>query len=91
MSAKQYGQALRNHWGIENNLHWQLDISFGEDANRMQAKTEAMNLAMLRKLALMLLKEDESKGSIKTKRTKAALNTDFLAKILIGSEKVEKV
>jgi predicted transposase YbfD/YdcC len=91
MSAKRYGQALRNHWGIENGLHWQLDVSFGEDANRVRQKTEAMNLALLRKLALVLLKEDGSKGSIATKRCKAALNTDFLAKILIGSQKVEKV
>jgi predicted transposase YbfD/YdcC len=91
MSAKQYGKALRNHWKIENELHWQLDVTFGEDANRVQQKTEAMNLALLRKMALMLLREDESKGSIATKRCKAALNPDFLAQILIGSKKLEKL
>jgi predicted transposase YbfD/YdcC len=91
MSAKKYGKALRNHWKIENELHWQLDVTFGEDANRVQQKTEAMNLALLRKVALMLLREDESKGSIATKRCKAALNPDFLAQILIGSEKLEKL
>jgi predicted transposase YbfD/YdcC len=91
MSAKRFGTALRGHWGIENGLHWQLDVTFGEDANRVQQKTEAMNLALLRKVALVLLKQDESKGSIGVKRTKAALNPNFLAQILIGSKKVEKV
>ena len=91
MSAKQYGKALRDHWKIENNLHWQLDVTFGEDANRVQQKVEAMNLALLRKVALVLLKQDESKGSIATKRCKAALNSDFLAQILIGSQKLEKL
>jgi predicted transposase YbfD/YdcC len=91
MSAKEYGKALRNHWKIENELHWHLDVTFGEDANRVQQKTEAMNLALLRKVALMLLREDESKGSIATKRCKAALNPDFLAQILIGSQKLEKL
>ena len=91
MSAKMYGKALRNHWKIENELHWQLDVTFGEDANRVQQKTEAMNLALLRKVALMLLREDESKGSIATKRCKAALNPDFLAQILSGSQKLEKL
>jgi predicted transposase YbfD/YdcC len=91
MPANEYGKALRDHWKIENGLHWQLDVTFGEDANRVQQKTEAMNLALLRKVALVLLKEDEGKGSIATKRCKAALNPDFLAQILIGSKKLEKL
>ena len=45
MSAKEYGMALRKHWGIENNLHWQLDITFGEDANRVQRRHGAKNWA----------------------------------------------
>ena len=68
MPAKQYGTAIRGHWGIENKLHWQLDVTFGEDASRVQQKTEAANLALLRKVALVLLKQDESKGSVATKR-----------------------
>jgi predicted transposase YbfD/YdcC len=90
MSAKQYGTAIRGHWGIENKLHWHLDVTFGEDANRVREKTEAANLALLRKVALVLLKQDESKGSLATKRVTAALNPDFLAQILVGSKKVEK-
>jgi predicted transposase YbfD/YdcC len=91
MSAKKYGKALRDHWKMENNLHWQLDVTFDEDANRVQQKTEAMNLAFLRKTALALLKQDESKGSMAVKRVRAALNPEFLAQILIGGGKVEKL
>ena len=90
MSAKRYGTAIRGHWGIENKLHWHLDVTFGEDANRVREKTEAANRALLRKAALVLLKQDESKGSVATKRGRAALNPDFLAQILVGSKKVEK-
>lgn len=91
MSAKRYGKALRNHWGIENGLHWHLDINFGEDDNRVQKREGGANLAFLRKMALVLLKQDESKGSIDVKRIKATLNTDFLAQILAGGQKVEKL
>ena len=91
MSAKRYGKAIRNHWGIENGLHWQLDINFGEDDNRVQKRDGGANLAFLRKAALVLLKQDESEGSIAVKRLKATLNSDFLAQVLVGSQKVEKL
>ena len=55
-SAKYYGGGLRDHWGIENNLHWQLDVTFGEDGNRVQRRNAAENLALLRRLAHVLLK-----------------------------------
>jgi predicted transposase YbfD/YdcC len=91
MSAKKYGQTIRGHWGIENNLHWQLDVTFGEDANRVQEKTEAENLATLRKMALGLLKQNPTKSSIAVKRFKATLDPAFLAEILIGCQNVEKL
>jgi predicted transposase YbfD/YdcC len=49
-SAQYYGTGLRNHWGIENHLHWQLDVNFGEDRNRVQKRHAAENLALLRRL-----------------------------------------
>ncbi len=81
-SVKSYGKALRNHWGIENNLHWQLDVTFGEDASRIQDRHGGQNFAMLRRLALGLLKRHPSKESIRSKRYEAALDVSFLEEIL---------
>jgi predicted transposase YbfD/YdcC len=81
-SAKQYAKVLRNHWGIENNLHWQMDVNFAEDANRVSKRNAAENLALVRRLALMLLKRHPSKRSIPCKQLNAALDTAFLEEIL---------
>src|SRR5581483_6469176 len=81
-SAKVYGRALRNHWGIENNLHWQLDVTFGADASRIQSRHGAENFDLLRKLALGLLKRHPGKGSIRTKRYTASLDNGFLEDVL---------
>jgi predicted transposase YbfD/YdcC len=85
-SAKVYAGALRGHWGIENNLHWQLDVTFGEDDCSVSNRNIAQNLALLRKFALGLLKRHPSKDSISTKRYRAAMETDFLQEILAGGE-----
>jgi predicted transposase YbfD/YdcC len=85
LSAKRYGKALRNHWGIENNLHWQLDMTFDEDASRIQERNAAHNFAWLRRIALSLLKQNDSKLSIRGKRKAAALDTDFLEEIACGT------
>jgi predicted transposase YbfD/YdcC len=82
--AKYYARGLRNHWGIENNLHWQLDVNFGEDGNRVQKRNAAENLALLRRLTLSLLKAHPSKDSIAKKRFAAALDPSFLEEILRG-------
>jgi predicted transposase YbfD/YdcC len=81
-SAKQYGEALRNHWGIENNLHWQMDVTFAEDANRTQQREAAENFGWLRRLALMQLQKYSGKGSIRTRRYAATLNEKVLEEIL---------
>jgi predicted transposase YbfD/YdcC len=81
-SAQVYGQALRHHWGIENNLHWQLDVTFREDSSRIQQRYAAENFASIRKLALVLLKRHPNKQSIARKRLHAALNIDFLEEIV---------
>lgn len=89
MSARQYGESLRGHWGVENNLHWQMDMVFGEDANRVQRRNEAENLALVRRLALGLLKRHPAKESIACKRLAAALDTDFLEEILLAGGNLE--
>jgi predicted transposase YbfD/YdcC len=81
-SAKRYGIALRKHWGIENQLHWQMDVTFGEDASRIQKRHGGQNFALLRRLALGLLKQHPSKGSIRSKRYEATLDVSFLEEIL---------
>ena len=90
MTARRYGEVLRGHWRIENSLHWQLDVTFGEDANREQGRTAAQNLAGLRRLALSLLKRHPSKKSVAQKRLSAAYNTAFLEEILAPRDKVHK-
>jgi predicted transposase YbfD/YdcC len=89
-SARTYGQALRQHWGIENSLHWQLDVTFGEDDNRVSQRNAAENLALVRRLALSLLKAHPAKLSIAKKRFAAALDPDFLEEILRGDGIMEK-
>ena len=64
VGAKYYALGLRHHWGIENNLHWQLDVNFDEDGNRVTKRNAAENLALLRRLTLTLLKAHPSKDSI---------------------------
>jgi predicted transposase YbfD/YdcC len=91
MGARRYGQALRGHWGIENQLHWQLDVSFREDASRVENLHGAANLALMRKLALGLLKQHPRKDSLARKRKTAALDADFLAEVLAGADKLADV
>jgi predicted transposase YbfD/YdcC len=90
MNAKRYAEALRGHWGIENKLHWHLDITFGEDANRVQRRQGAKNLALVRRLALGLLKRHPGKESMACKRLAAAYDTDFLEEILQAGCNLEK-
>ena len=91
LGAHKAAKAMRGHWGIENNLHWQLDVHFGEDKSRIQERNAARNLASMRKLALCVLKRHPAQKSIPRKRKMAAQNPDFLAEILTGAAKVEKV
>ncbi len=91
MSAKSYAKVLRNHWGIENNLHWQLDVSFAEDSNRVSKRNGAENLALLRKLALMMLKRHPGKQSLAGKQWNAALNPQFLEAVLLANANPDKI
>jgi predicted transposase YbfD/YdcC len=81
-TARFYGRHLRGHWGIENSCHWQLDVTFREDDNTVSRRNAAENLALIRRLALSLLKAHEGKESLATKRYRAALEVSFLEEIL---------
>ena len=74
--------ATRHHWAIENSLHWVLDVTFGDDASRIRMGDSAENMAVLRTIALNLLKRDPSKSSLKQKRFRAAMNNAFLLQLL---------
>ena len=80
--AARIAQAARAHWGIENRLHWVLDVAFGEDASRVRTDHAPQNFAVLRHLALNLLRQDPAPGSLATKRFRAALNDRYLCSIL---------
>jgi predicted transposase YbfD/YdcC len=80
--AKAYANSIRSHWGIENGLHWVLDVSFDEDQCRMRTDHSPENMALLRRLALCLLKKHGGKGSIRGKRLQSGWNDDFLLEIL---------
>lgn len=84
-NAKLALRAARGHWGIENGLHWVLDIAFREDESRVRKDHGPENLAVLRHIALNLLKQEPTtKTGIKTKRLKAAWDEDYLLKVLSG-------
>jgi predicted transposase YbfD/YdcC len=80
--VRYYAHAYRGHWSIENQLHWHLDICFREDHNRVRERTAATNLALIRKMALMLLKRHPDQRSLASKRYAATLDTDFLTEVL---------
>jgi len=82
-NAKNFNSFIRQHWGIENSLHWVLDMTFNEDHQRKRNGMAAQNFTLVQKIALNLLKSEESnKVSLKNKRLKAAWDNDFLLKIL---------
>ncbi len=76
--------AVRGHWGIENKLHWILDVTFSEDASKKRKDNAPRNFSLIRKFALNLLKRDDTKGRTgPMKRIKAAINPGYLAEILL--------
>lgn len=84
-SAEKIAHAVRAHWGIENKLHWTLDVIFNEDQSRVRTGHADHNLSVLRRIALNLIKQNSSKGSVKTKRFRAALNQSFMLELLSHS------
>lgn len=82
LSAAAFQQAVRLHWGIENQVHWVLDMVFREDASRVRVGHGAENLTLLRRLALNLLRQDTSKASLKVRRKQAGWDRTFLLHLL---------
>jgi predicted transposase YbfD/YdcC len=83
-SARKLAECVRGHWGVENGLHWCLDVSFNEDGNRTRDRNAGANLGVVRRVAASLLKQDRGRGSIKAKRFGAALDTKYQERILHG-------
>jgi predicted transposase YbfD/YdcC len=81
-SAEALGSATRGHWGIENGLHWVLDVIFREDDCRLKERRAAENLGMLRRVVVSLLRQDRSKGSVSGKVLRAAWDDDFRLHLL---------
>lgn len=79
--AFYYASRIRAHWGIENKLHWHLDVTFREDMCRVRAKNGAVNFSAMRKYALEMLKKQDDKLSLKRRRKKCGRNIDYLLKV----------
>lgn len=85
LSARQFAAAVRGHWSIENRLHWQLDVTFGEDQSRIRKGHADANFSILRRTALSLLKNNHTlKVGVKNKRLSAGWDDDYLAQVLVG-------
>ncbi len=81
-SPTEVNALVRSHWGIENRVHWVLDVIFHEDASRIRTGAAPQNMGVVRHIALNLIRQESSKGSVKAKRFHAALNEDYLARVL---------
>lgn len=81
--------AVRTHWSIENNLHWQLDVTFNKDSQRKK-RNAARNFSLLCKIALTQLKNNPRTGSLAMKRKMAGWNVDFLKELLDAEWQVTK-
>jgi hypothetical protein len=81
-TAARFGEVARAHWGVENGLHWVLDVTMNEDQARNHKDHGPQNIALLRRLALNLAKLEGSRASLKSKLFRAALSEAFLTRLL---------
>jgi predicted transposase YbfD/YdcC len=82
--AKRFAEAVRGHWGVENRLHWRLDVVFREDANRIRKGNAPAILTTIRHLCMNLFEQEPSKLRLAKKRRKATWNDDYRAKVVFG-------
>jgi len=81
--AQQIARAIRSHWGIENQLHWVLDVTFGEDASRIRTGHSPENFALMRRMAISLLNQETStKRSLRQKMKRAAMDSTYMLQVL---------
>lgn len=81
-AAKQIAHGIRKHWGIENKVHWVLDVAFNEDLSRKRNRNAAQNFSSLNRIALNLLKKDNAKVGIKSRRKMAGWGNEYLLKLM---------
>lgn len=86
LTANEALEESRRHWGIENKVHWILDVAFREDNWTVRAKRLARNLSAVRRMALNIIRSNKSKGSIRIKMKRAGWNDDFLQELVFGSK-----
>ena len=83
VDAEVLAGAVRGHWGVENGLHWTLDVAFREDESRTRVDHAAANLAVARRVSATLLKaETTAEGGVQTKRMRCAWDADYLTRVL---------
>ena len=83
--VREFAEAARKHWGVENNLHWCLDVNFDEDHCRMRKDNSGENLAVIRHIALNLYKSyTNTKLSMKAKRFRCSFDDDFLSNVILN-------
>jgi predicted transposase YbfD/YdcC len=82
IDATTANKLVRNHWGIENKLHWMMDVVFSEDRSRTRKGNAPENMATLRKVALQLLNQQTDKQSIKSRRKIAGWNNQYLLQLI---------
>ena len=83
--VEAFAKAVRSHWGVENSLHWVLDVVFHEDANRTRKDYSAENFAVVRRIALNILKSFPAKMPLARKRRKCEYDADFMAEVLLSA------
>ena len=85
LSGKRYGEAVRQHWGIES-MHWVLDVNFREDDSRTRERTLGDNLSWLRRFAVTLLKKHPKKDSLRGKMIRCGISAEFLTEVLLQQQ-----
>ena len=82
LSSERFNEVVRSHWGVENRLHWRLDVVMNEDQDRSRMDNGPHNLAVLRHMALNVMQKDTSKGSLRGKFKRAGWDDTYLARLL---------